>query len=65
MIYNSPVLKMMRLFYTIPGELRYNRSEMNRFKRKLVKWLLSVPDALIIDYYRMAAKSNTSAPSFE
>merc|ERR1712106_621675 len=59
-IFNSPALKMMRLFNAIPGELRDTTEvKIDTFKRKLDKWLLSVPDTPIIDNYKAAAESNS------
>ena len=59
-IHNSPALKMMRLFNAIPGELRdITGVKVDMFKRKLDKWLSSVPDTPIIDDYKAAAKSNS------
>jgi len=59
-IYNSPALKMMRLFNAIPGELRDTTGvNVDTFKRKLDKWLSLVPDTPIIDDYKAAAESNS------
>ena len=59
-IYNSPALKMMRLFNSIPGELRDTTEvKLDTFKRKLDKWLSLVPDTPIIDNYKAAAESNS------
>ena len=58
-MFNSPAIKMIRLFITIPGELRnITRVKLDTFKRKLDKMLLSVPDTPIIDSYKAAAESN-------
>ena len=60
MIFNSPALKMMRIFNAIPGELRdITGVRIDTFKRKLDKWLYSVPDTPIIDNYKAAAESNS------
>ena len=60
MIYNSPALKMMRLFNAIPGELRdVTKVKLDTFKRKLDKWLSIIPDTPIIDNYKAAAESNS------
>ena len=59
-IYNSPALKMMKLFNTIPEDIRDTMGvKLETFKRKLDKWLELVPDTPIIDNYRAAAESNS------
>ena len=59
-IYNSPALKMMRLFNAIPEDIRDTTGvKLEIFKRKLDKWLKLVPDTPIIDNYRAAAESNS------
>ena len=61
MVFNSPAIKMMRLFNAIHGELRnITRVKLDTFKRKLDTWLLSVPDTPIIDSYKAAAESSNS-----
>ena len=51
---------MMRLFNAIPGELRDTTGvKLDTFKRRLDKWLASVPDTPEIDSYRAAAESNS------
>ena len=59
-IFDSPALKMMRIFNAIPGELRDTTGiKLDTFKRKLDSWLSLVPDTPIIDDYRAAAESNS------
>ena len=59
LVYNSQVLKMMRLF-NIPEYLRnITGVKVETFKRKLDKWLSLVPDTPIIDNYKAAAESNS------
>ena len=60
MVFNSPAIKMMRLFNAIPGQLRnITGVKIDTFKRKLDTWLLSVPDTPIIDSYKESAESNS------